>query len=84
MQEGEHYRFMERVQKSAKFEDARMTLIDGIRADFDEGWGLVRCSNTTPCLVLRFEGVSDVALRNVQQKFKQQLLNVDKNLKMPF
>jgi phosphomannomutase / phosphoglucomutase len=84
MQEGEHYRFMERFQKSAKFADARMTLIDGIRADFDEGWGLVRCSNTTPCLVLRFEGVSDVALRNVQQKFKQQLLSVDKNLKMPF
>jgi phosphomannomutase / phosphoglucomutase len=84
MTEGEHYRYIERFVKSAKFEGARLTTIDGVRADFDDGWGLVRCSNTTPCLVLRFEGQSDAALRRVQQVFKVQMLAIDANLAVPF
>jgi phosphomannomutase / phosphoglucomutase len=84
MREGEHYAFMQRFQASAQFAGARLTTIDGIRADFDEGWGLVRCSNTTPCLVLRFEAQNDAALKSVQQKFRAQLLAVDPSLKLPF
>jgi phosphomannomutase / phosphoglucomutase len=84
MEEGAHYRFMERFVKSAKFEQARITGIDGIRADFDDGWGLVRCSNTTPCLVLRFEGNDEAALNRIQALFRAQILLLDKSLKLPF
>ncbi len=84
MEEGAHYRFMERFVKSAKFEQARITSIDGIRADFDDGWGLVRCSNTTPCLVLRFEGNDETALARVQALFRTQILMLDKSIKLPF
>ncbi len=84
MEEGAHYRFIERFIKSAKFPGARITSIDGIRADFDDGWGLVRCSNTTPCLVLRFEGTDDAALKRIQELFRTQILMLDKSLKLPF
>jgi phosphomannomutase / phosphoglucomutase len=84
MQEGEHYRFMEKFQRQAKFDGSRLTTIDGVRADFDNCWGLVRCSNTTPCLVLRFEGDSDAALAEIQSKFRDELLKVDRTLKIPF
>lgn len=84
MEEGAHYRFIERFIKSAKFAGARITSIDGIRADFDDGWGLVRCSNTTPCLVLRFEGNDDAALKRIQELFRTQILMLDKSLKLPF
>ena len=84
MEEGAHYRFIERFIKSAKFTGARITSIDGIRADFDDGWGLVRCSNTTPCLVLRFEGTDDAALKRIQEVFRVQILMLDKSLKLPF
>ena len=84
MEEGAHYRFIEHFIKSAKFPGARITSIDGIRADFDDGWGLVRCSNTTPCLVLRFEGEDDVALKRIQELFRTQILMLDKSLKLPF
>lgn len=84
MKEGEHYRFMERFAKQAKFADARITTIDGIRADFDQGWGLVRCSNTTPCLVLRFEANSTENLQKIINRFKEQLLIIDKSLNISF
>ena len=84
MEEGAHYRFIERFMKSAKFSGARITSIDGIRADFDDGWGLVRCSNTTPCLVLRFEGDDDFALKRIQELFRTQILLLDKSLQLPF
>ena len=84
MVEGEHYRFMERFKQRAKFDGARITDIDGIRADYEDGWGLVRCSNTTPCLVLRFEGSSDEGLLKVQDRFREQILAIDKTLTLPF
>ena len=84
MQEGEHYRYIDKFIKKAKFDDARINLIDGVRADFDDGWGLVRCSNTTPCLVLRFEGQTEAALRRIQALFRAQLLALDAKLELPF
>ena len=82
--EGEHYRFIERFQKKASFEGARVTTIDGVRADWPDGWGLVRASNTTPVLVLRFDADTDVALKRIQDAFRKQLLALDANLKLPF
>lgn len=82
--EGEHYIFMEKFRKQADFEDASLITIDGLRADWPDGWGLVRASNTTPVLVLRFEADTPVALKRIQEVFRKQLLALDFKLKLPF
>jgi phosphomannomutase/phosphoglucomutase len=84
MREGEHYRFMEAFRQAATFDGARMTLIDGVRADWPDGFGLVRASNTTPVLVLRFDADTAEALARIQDVFRRQLLRQDSSLPLPF
>jgi phosphomannomutase/phosphoglucomutase len=84
MAEGEHYRFMEKFKAEANFDDATIITIDGVRADWPDGWGLVRASNTTPVLVLRFDADNPEALKRIQQAFRRRLLAVDFRLKLPF
>jgi phosphomannomutase/phosphoglucomutase len=84
MNEGEHYAFMDQFREAADFPGARISTIDGIRADYADGWGLVRCSNTTPNLVLRFDADSTAALSRIQELFRAQLLAQDAKLKLPF
>ncbi len=84
LKEGEQQGFMERLLAAVDMPDAKIIHIDGMRADFPDGWGLVRASNTTPCLVLRFEGDNQQALEQVQEKFRSLLLGLDDSLKLPF
>ncbi len=84
MEEGRTHRFVESFARRATFEDARMTTLDGIRADWPDGWGLVRSSNTTSVLVMRFEADSAAALIRIQEHFRKQLLAVDPKLRLPF
>ncbi len=84
MREGEHYRFMETFKQKATFDGARLTTIDGVRADWPDGWGLVRASNTTPVLVLRFDADNAAALKRIQDVFRTQLLALDSSLPLPF
>jgi len=84
MEEGEHYRFVQLFQQKAKFEGARITTIDGVRADWPDGWGLVRASNTTPVIVLRFDADNDKVLRRIQAAFRGQLLLLNPKLDLPF
>jgi len=84
MREGEHYRFIENFRQRANFDGARITTIDGVRADWPDGWGLVRASNTTPVLVLRFDADSAAALKRVQDVFRTELLKLDSSLPLPF
>ena len=84
MREGEHYRFIEAFRAKANFEGARLTTIDGLRADWPDGWGLVRASNTTPVLVLRFDADNEVALKRIQSAFREQLQALDSALPLPF
>jgi phosphomannomutase/phosphoglucomutase len=84
LDEGEHYRFMDKLRQQANFDEATLITIDGLRADWPDGWGLVRASNTTPVLVLRFEADNAAALKRIQQVFRKQLLAVDFKLKLPF
>ena len=84
MAEGEHYRFIEKFREKANFGDATLITIDGVRADWPDGWGLVRPSNTTPILVLRFDADNAAALKRIQDVFRAQLLAVDPTLKLPF
>lgn len=76
--------FVERFAAAAQFEGARRTEIDGLRVDWDDGWGLVRASNTTPVLVLRFDADSAQALARIQAAFREQLLALDPELPLPF
>jgi phosphomannomutase/phosphoglucomutase len=84
MQEGEPQKYIERLLSSAHFDGARMSTIDGLRADFEDGWGLVRASNTTPVLVLRFEADNEIALRRIMEEFRRVMLQVDPGLELPF
>ncbi|MEX0951266.1 MAG: phosphomannomutase/phosphoglucomutase, partial [Gammaproteobacteria bacterium] len=63
---------------------ADLTDIDGLRLDFADGWGLVRPSNTSPCLVARFEAEDAAALERIQGVFKQALLAVNPDMQLPF
>ena len=76
--------FIRRIVALGDFEGARATTIDGLRADWPDGWGLVRASNTTPILVLRFEADDDAALARIQEAFRQRLLELDPSLAIPF
>jgi phosphomannomutase/phosphoglucomutase len=82
--EGEHYAFMQKLLARADFPDAKVTTIDGLRADFPDGFGLVRASNTTPVLVFRFEGDSAQALANIQQRFRNLVLDLEPDARLPF
>ena len=63
---------------------AEISTIDGLRADYKDGWGLVRASNTTPSLVLRFEADNQAALTHIQEEFRGVLLGQDSTLNPPF
>lgn len=82
--EGEQYTFVQSFVEQAKFENARISTIDGLRADWSDGWGLVRASNTTPTLVMRFDAKDNDALTRVKLAFREQLLKVDPSLSLPF
>jgi phosphomannomutase / phosphoglucomutase len=84
LNEGEQHAFIERFVAQAQFEGARINLIDGVRADWPDGWGLVRASNTTPVLVVRFEAHDEAAMSRIQNLFRAQLLALDAELKLPF
>lgn len=83
-EEGEHYAFMETFKQRADFDNAEIITIDGMRVNYPHGWGLIRPSNTTPCLVLRFEADSQAALDEIKDKFRQEILKQDNSLELPF
>lgn len=84
MAEGEPSVFMEKLLNGAHFENAQVATIDGLRVEFERGWGLVRASNTTPCLVLRFEADDELALSSIQDEFRRVMLQADPGLLLPF
>ena len=61
---------MDKLLKNIDFPQAKILTIDGVRVDYENGWGLVRPSNTTPCLVLRFEADNQKTLEQIKQKFR--------------
>jgi phosphomannomutase/phosphoglucomutase len=69
---------------AAQFDGARLSTIDGLRADWDDGWGLLRASNTTPVLVLRFEADDQAALDRIRDAFRATLQQVAPELEATF
>jgi phosphomannomutase/phosphoglucomutase len=84
MSEGENHAFVDALQARARFDGARVTTIDGVRADFEDGWGLVRASNTTPILVVRFDAETEQALERIKNIFRARMLSINPDLELPF
>jgi len=82
--EGDAHEIVARFVAGAQFEGARLTTIDGLRADWEDGWGLVRASNTTPILVLRFEADNKDALARIMDDFRAHLGKVAPEVKATF
>lgn len=81
--DGFQHEFMKKFSCSATIKDAEITKIDGVRADFENGWGLIRASNTTPCLVMRFEAKSEEMLKSIQDIFIKEIFKIDSSLEIP-
>jgi len=83
--EGENFALVDKLQREARFEGATDILtIDGVRAEYPDGFGLARSSNTTPVVVLRFEGDDAAALARIQEAFRRAILAVAPHVTLPF
>ena len=69
------FEIVERFIKESRLEGEKIT-IDGLRVNFKDGWGLLRASNTTPKLVLRFEGDSSESMIRIQEEFISELSRI--------
>jgi phosphomannomutase/phosphoglucomutase len=89
MQEGEPHKLIAELQSQsnimAKFADAiDVITIDGLRVEYADGFGLMRASNTTPVIVLRFEANNELALKRIQAQFRDVIWGAAPNVALPF
>ena len=84
MAEGEHHALIDQLVQTARFPDGEVSNIDGVRVDFEHGFGLARASNTTPTVILRFEADDTLILEEIQAQFRSQLLSIRTDLDLPF
>ncbi len=85
MKEGEPHALIARLKTNGKFPGAReIVTIDGVRAEYADGFGLARASNTTPVLVLRFEADDASALARIQDEFRSAIESVWPGLQVTF
>ena len=82
--DGEKFIFVTEMLKKANFSNSKITDIDGMRVEFSDGWGLVRASNTTPSLVVRFEADTEDALNGIQEQFKNLMVHIKPDIDLPF
>ena len=85
MAEGEPFRVVKSLEAEGDFSGAtRVVTIDGVRAEYPDGFGLARPSNTTPVIVLRFEADDQAALERIQNTFRIQLARFAPHAQLPF
>ncbi len=85
LEEGENFALIEKLRQEASFADAlEVFTIDGVRAEYADGFGLARASNTTPVVVMRFEGATHEALARIQAEFKRAILAVRPRAELSF
>ena len=82
--EDRKFDFMRELQEKAQFQALNQVTIDGLRLEFEDGWGLIRPSNTTANLVLRFEAKDAPSLERIQHLFRDQIKATDDSLQLPF
>ena len=83
MNEGEPHALIPQLIAAADFGDARVSTLDGIRVDFADGFGLARASNTTPVMVLRFEGDDQAALDRIVSEYRELFAQVAPQVQFP-
>ena len=76
----EKFIIIDEFKKISNFDEGKIIEIDGIRVEFDDGWGLLRASNTSPVLVLRFEADSSKTLNQIKDRFKDTLYKIEPSL----
>ena len=85
MAEGQPHALVARLQEKGEFPSATsISTIDGARAEYADGFGLARASNTTPVIVLRFEGDTEEDIERIKEEFRQALLALEPALSLPF
>ena len=77
----EKFQIVKKFIENSNFNDAKIVSIDGIRVEFEKGWGLLRPSNTSPYLVLRFEAETNDDLNKIKEIFYLGLKNIKPNIK---
>jgi len=83
--EGEPHALVAKLQQSRPFPGAQRVLtIDGVRAEYADGFGLARASNTTPVIVLRFEGKTPEAMQKIQEEFRKALQPLKADAPLPY
>lgn len=82
--EGENFVLVRQFAELGPFPDAKLITMDGVRAEFTEGWGLVRASNTAPMVTFRFEADSQQAIERIQDQFRDRFAAIDPALELPF
>lgn len=83
MPDAQKFDWIARFVQSAPFEGATLVTIDGLRVEWPEGWGLIRASNTTPCLVARFEGRTPEDLERIKSRFLTAIQTFDNAVSVP-
>ena len=82
--EEEKFTIIESLLKNATFANGKKSNIDGIRVDFSRGWGLIRASNTSPALTLRFEAETEDDMEKIKRLFRCELNRVNTKLSKHF
>lgn len=77
------FSLVDKLAREGDFSEGIKTTLDGIRVDYQDGWGLCRPSNTTPALVMRFEGKDEAALARIKAVFNDALLRVAPDIELP-
>ena len=80
--EDKKFQIVEDFVSQSEFREGEKITIDGLRVNFDDGWGLLRASNTTPKLVLRFEANSPERLNEIRNIFLNQLKIIDETIEI--
>ena len=84
MPEAEHATFMQALKDKTPFQGAEIIDIDGLRIEYPDGWGLIRPSNTSPNLIMRFEAEDQTALTRIESEFRSALHLINPDLELPF
>ncbi len=84
IEEQEKFEFVSKFSESADFGVGNVTTVDGLRVDYADGWGLLRASNTTPNLTMRFEADDAEGLARIKELFRREILAIRDDLDLGF
>ncbi len=84
LDEDQHAGFMEELKEKMAVSGAEIIDIDGLRIEYSDGWGLARPSNTSPNIILRFEGETEAVFERIKSEFRAAIKLVISDIEIPF